>query len=338
MPTGKRQKYLGAEEKLGAVKAYKNGESVASISKILNATPQSVYNWIKRYDKEKNLNRKIGSGRKSEVSPKDELKLFKILRQPASQYGFENDLWTTKRIQIIVLKKLRKKISRMSVWRMLNKNHYSFKKVQKKYKEADQNKKDAWAQQTVKKIKRTVRKHRAILYFEDESCIQLSPEMGRSWGPKGQKIYHEVTSRKGSVSAISAISNDGRLCFQVHDSGKRFNSDDIINFLSLLLANHKRRHLVVVMDRATCHTSKKVEKFIKSQKRLHVFFLPPKSPEYNPDEQVWSHLKYHELKSHQADTTSKLKKLTRKKLKQLSEDKRKVIGIFKKCENSFLYL
>ena len=50
--------------------------------------------------------------------------------------------------------------------------------------------------------------------------------------------------------------------------------------------------------------------------------IPPKSPEYNPDEQVWSHLKYHELKSHQVDNTKDLKKLTRKKLRKLSKDKK----------------
>ena len=334
----KRKKYLGEEEKLSAVAAYKDGEPVSSIAKVLNTTPQSIYNWIKQYDKKKSLKRKSGSGRRSEITSKEELKLLKILKVPASKYGFENDLWTTNRIHTILRKKLKKKVSRMCVWRLLNKNHYSFKKVQKKYKEADQNKKDEWCQKTVKKIKRTVRKYNAILYFEDESTIQLSPEMGRSWGPRGEKIYHEVTSRKGSVSAISAISSDGRLCFQVHDSGKRFNSNDIINFLTLLLKNHKRRHLVVVMDKATCHTSKMVKKFIESQKRLHVFILPAKAPEFNPDEQVWGHLKYHELKSHQADTIESLKKLTTKKLRAMSKDKRKLMGIFKKCENASLYL
>ena len=58
------------------------------------------------------------------------------------------------------------------------------------------------------------------------------------------------------------------------------------DLIRVTLSNHKRRHLVVVMDQAPCHTSKMVKKFIESKKRLHVFFLPPKSPEYNPDEQV----------------------------------------------------
>jgi transposase len=49
------------------------------------------------------------------------------------------------------------------------------------------------------------------------------------------------------------------------------------------------------MDRATPHTSQMTQTFIESQPRLHVFYLPPYSPEWNPDEKVWNHLKTQEL-------------------------------------------
>lgn len=52
----------------------------------------------------------------------------------------------------------------------------------------------------------------------------------------------------------------------------------------MMLKHHTRRHLIVVMDQAPSHRSKKLKEFINLQKRLHVFFLPPRSPEYKPDE------------------------------------------------------
>ena len=55
-------------------------------------------------------------------------------------------------------------------------------------------------------------------------------------------------------------------------------------------------------------------KFIKSQKRLHVFYLPPRAPHLNPDEKVWNHLKHHELKSHQETNLDGLEKLSNKNL------------------------
>jgi len=62
------------------------------------------------------------------------------------------------------------------------------------------------------------------------------------------------------------------------------------------VASQKKRHLVVVMDRAATHRSKKVIAFIESQKRLHVFYLPPRSPNLIPDEKAWNHLKHNDLK------------------------------------------
>lgn len=69
-----------------------------------------------------------------------------------------------------------------------------------------------------------------------------------------------------------------------------------------------------------------------------MFFLPPRSPELNPDEQVWFHLKNQELKGHQATTTKELKNLARKKLNKVAKDNKKVRGIFKLCENAHLFL
>ena len=115
--------------------------------------------------------------------------------------------------------------------------------------------------------------------------------MGKSWGPVGETLSHKITGKRGSIAAISSISNDGKLIFNLFDNGKRFNSEDIVNFLEQMLKYHPRRHIVVVMDNAPCHKSNKTLDFIDSQKRLHVFFLPPRSPKLNPDEQVWGYLR-----------------------------------------------
>jgi DDE superfamily endonuclease len=94
----------------------------------------------------------------------------------------------------------------------------------------------------------------------------------RGVGKKVETLKRETVSDRGSVSAISAFSSSGQLLFNVHDGSKRFNSADIIKFLEDILKHHARRHLVVVMDQAKCHTAKKVKQFIDSQKRLNVFY------------------------------------------------------------------
>ena len=128
---------------------------------------------------------------------------------------------------------------------------------------------------------------------------------------------------------MSAISKQGSLLFTLHE--KRIASDEVIHFLDQLLKHHKRRHLVVVMDQAPPHTSKKTQTYINSQKRLHVFHLPPYSPDWNPDEQVWNHLKHQELKGHQAKTKEELKVLAENKLTKMANDSHAMRGIFFRC-------
>ena len=334
------KKHTPLDQKLKIVKSYINGHPIEDLSEVFDVTERSIYGWVKKYNQSGTLEPSTadGRGRPAKLSSFDGKKVLQIVKKPASAFGFETDLWNTTRLKIVCQRDLKIKLSKMAIWRFLTKFEQSFKKVQKQYYETDVKAQEKWKKSILLEIKKIIKKHRSILYFADESCIQLSPVMGKSWGPIGEKIIHKVTGNRGSISAISAISNDGRLIFNVFDGGKRFNSNDIINFLASMLSHHPRRHLAVVMDRATCHLSKKTKSFIESQKKLHVFYLPARSPQLNPDEQVWAHLKNHELKSHQETNLNGLKKLTKKKLKNLSLDSKKLHGIFKRCDNSKLYL
>jgi len=334
-----KKRFLTKELKEKIAELYLKGKSASELSSDFSCGKTSIYRWAKDYKNNKEIirSKEPGSGRPSKINLKNGKKILKIVSMPASNYGFETDLWNTSRLKIICQKKLKIKMSHMAIWRFLVKYEHSFKKVQKQYYETNLREQEDWKNGTLKEIKKTIKKHNAILYFEDESNISLTPVMGKSWGPIGKKIVHNVTGNRGSLSAISAISNDGRLVFNVFDGDKRFNSDDIIKFLNDMLKTQPRRHLVVVMDRATCHLSKKTQAFVQSQKRLHVFYLPARSPQLNPDEQVWAHLKNHELKSHQKTNLQDLKKLTKKKMNALSKNKRKVVGIFKRCDNADLY-
>ncbi len=104
-----------------------------------------------------------------------------------------------------------------------------------------------------------------------------------------------------------------------------------------MLAHHPTRHLVVVMDQAPCHRAKLARDFVSKSKRLHVFYLPPRSPEFNPDEKVWDHLKNQELKSHQATTTKSLKAVARRKLRRMASNARVVRGIYRRSEGASFF-
>jgi len=328
--------YATEEIKKLAVKAYLKNPSIIEVSSNYHIDRSTLYRWVNQYKKNKNLARKCspGSGRVPLLNKERMKKLLKIILKPASKFGFETDFWTTKRIRIIVKKKFNIEISKTSMYEALYYENYSYKKPEKRYYEGSDKMKLKWVNEVLPEIKKCIKEHRAILYFEDESNISLNAVLGKTWGPIGKTTIQKTTGNKASISAMSAITSSGKLIFTLHE--KSICSTEIITFLSQMLKHHPRRHLVVIMDNAPPHTSGITQEYIKSEKRLHVFYLPPRTPEFNADEKVWNYLKNEEMKSHSAKSKVELKRITKNKLMKMSKKPRLLRALFKRSEISEL--
>ena len=200
---------------------------------------------------------------------------------------------------------------------------------ERQYFEANPEVRRRWQEETIPKIRETLENTGGILYCEDEASVCLTPLLGKTWAERGKPRKVPVTGGRASIAAMSAISPKGRLVFRLHN--KRITSVEVIDFLKQLLREHPGRHVVVVMDQAKPHTSKMTRAFIESRARLQVFYLPPYSPDWNPDEKVWNHLKNHELKAHRATNKQQLYELTEKKLENMREDRDLLQGLYFRC-------
>jgi transposase len=59
---------------------------------------------------------------------------------------------------------------------------------------------------------------------------------------------------------------------------------------------HRDTPVFLVVDGHPVHRSRAVKQFVAgTQGQLRLFQLPPYSPDLNPDELVWNHLKRHKL-------------------------------------------
>lgn len=314
-----------------AVQAVRRGLNVGTVAEAFGTDRSTIFRWVTRFteDGEAGLSRRFGSGRPRKLAEVDEAALRSLILAPATEHGFETALWTVGRVRSVLRQRFRVALSHDTVWRRLREAGLTYQKPEREYFEIDEAARRAWLRREVPRIRKTVRKYRAILYFEDESNISLTAFLGKTWAPRGQTPKLRVTGQRGGVSAVSAISRRGHLVFRLYD--KRIASREIIEFLRQLLRHHPRRHLVVVMDCAPPHVSKKTTEFIATQPRLHVFYLPKYSPDWNPDEKVWNHLKHQELKGHQAKTKTELRALTRRKLDGMSRNPSLVRGLFFRC-------
>ena len=268
-----------------AVAAVLKGHGVGQVSATFDIHRSTLHRWVSRFKERgssEGLARRPGSGRHRILDERMLQRLYRIVLRPATKFGYETDFWTCRRLIQVAWKKLGVKVSQPTMWRMLGHCKLTYQKPERRYHEADESKRGTWITDTIPKIKQAVKQYRAILYWQDESNLSLTSVLGKTWAPRGQTPKQSVTGRRGSVAAMSAISQRGSLVFTLHED--RIASPQVIHFLQHLLKHHPRRHLVVVMDQASPHTSKKTKAFIAKQKRLHVFYLPPYSPDFNPDE------------------------------------------------------
>ncbi len=307
------------------------GFAIGDMAEAYGTDRTTLFRWIQRYREEGDagLERRAGSGRPRKLTVLDGRQLWEIVLQPATRFGYETDLWTVTRVHQIVQEKLKVAVSKDTIWRRLREAGLTYQKPERQYFEADHGARLEWLTSELPKIRDTVRKYRAILYFQDEANVSLTAFLGKTWAPRGETPKARVSGQRGGVAALSAISKRGHLLFALYE--KRIASDEVIHFLGQMLCHHRHRHLVVVMDQAPPHISKKTTTFIENQSRLHVFNFPKYSPDWNPDEKVWNHLKHEELKSHQAKTKAELKQLTRRKLKDMSRNPRLIRGLFFRC-------
>ena len=132
--------------------------------------------------------------------------------------------------------------------------------------------------------------------FVDQSGFYLLPTVVRTYAPVGQTpILHEKLTHD-HLSAMSGITLEGKLLMLDQERG--FKGGDVVRFLKHVLGQIPGK-LLIVWDGSPIHRSKAVKEFLKggAATRIRLEQLPGYAPELNPDEGIWKHLKYAEMKN-----------------------------------------
>jgi transposase len=112
----------------------------------------------------------------------------------------------------------------------------------------------------------------------------------RTYAPRGQTPILREWYTRDHLSAISAISPEGKLYFHSQDCA--LDSSDVVAFLEHLLREVPGR-LVIIWDGAPIHRSHRIKAFLVNgaAQRIHSERLPAYAPELNPGEGLWAQLK-----------------------------------------------
>ena len=109
---------------------------------------------------------------------------------------------------------------------------------------------------------------------------------------------------------------------------RAFKGPDVVRFLKHALRRIPGK-LLVIWDGSPIHRSKVVKEFLRStaaSSRLRLEQLPGYAPELNPDEGIWKHLKYVELKNVCWRSLKELRRELRKAKERLRHKKHLILG------------
>jgi transposase len=160
----------------------------------------------------------------------------------------------------------------------------------------------------------------------DQSGFYLLPAVVRTYAPIGRTpVLHEQLSHD-HLSVMSGITLEGKLLMMEQE--RAFKGTDVVRFLKHALRRIPGK-LLVIWDGSPIHRSKVVKEFLKGEaasSRLRLERLPSYAPELNPEEGIWKHLKYVELKNVCCRSLSELRRELRKAKERLRHKKHVILG------------
>jgi len=242
------------------------------------------------------------------------------------QLKFTFALWTSRMVQELIRRKYGIELSKASVCRLLNQLGLTPQRpVWRAYQQCPEDV-QRWLNEEYPQIRELAKKEKAIIFFGDEAGVRSDHHAGTTWAPKGRTPVVSTTGARFGLNLISAVSAQGEFRFMVTKG--RVGAQVFIDFLDRLIYNAKRP-IFLIVDGHPSHKAKMVNRFLDEHKgKLRLFFLPPYSPELNPDERVWNDLKNNRIGRKVIMSPEELKREVVNELRSIQKSTDRVRGYF----------
>jgi transposase len=276
-----------------AVQSVQEGENPEAVARAFRITSRTMYRWLAEYRRGGwgALKAKPLAGRPPKLDDKKLKWIYNTVTQKTPlQFQFQFALWTREMVGELIKERYGIRLAANSVGRLLAQLGITPQKPLHRAIEREEGLVQKWLKTEYPKIKKMAKTRGADIYFGDAAHIRSDHHSGRTWGKKGETPIVMATGARHGMSLISAITSRGHMRFMIKESGG-VNADVFIEFLKRLLIGAKRS-IFLIVDRGPAHRAKKTKAFVeKLGGKLKLFYLPPYSPDRNPDELVWKHLK-----------------------------------------------
>lgn len=284
--------------RLLALALRQKGWKQTQIAEALGVTDGAVSQWFRRVDDldATVLFAGLHPGRPPELTREQKHLIPDLLSHGAEAYGFRGNVWTNTRVAKVIEWEWSVYYHRSHVARLLKELGWTPQLPIVRATQRDEKTIALWRQEKWSELKKQARLERKTLVFVDESGFYLLPARVRTYAPRGKTPTLPVFETRDHLSAMSAITAQGQLFTMVRNDS--LTSVESVRFLKHLVTQLERK-LLVIWDGSPIHRGKEVKAYLAdgAAKQIHLERLPAYAPDLNPDEGVWNHLKYVELRN-----------------------------------------
>ena len=312
-----------------AVASVQDGQSPEVVAVAFGINRVTMYGWLARYRDGgwAALDARKRGGRKPKLDAKAIRWIYKtVTEKNPLQLKFTFALWTARMIGQLIFKRFRVKMSKSSVCRLLGQLGLTPQRPVWRAYQQQPEEVQRWLQEEYPRIRRLAQQKKALIFFGDEAGVRSDHHAGTTWAVKGKTPVVSSTGSRFGLNLVSAVSAQGEFRFMTVKG--RVGATQFIEFIKRLLHNVPRMVFLIV-DGHPAHKAKVVKRFVESLKdRFRLFFLPPYSPELNPDERVWNDLKNNSIGRQSIDSPLHLHKAVISRLRFIQKSPERVRAFF----------
>jgi transposase len=277
-----------------AVERVREGEAASAVIASYGFCRTTIYKWVRAASRPgvglKALRSTKAPGKPRTLTPRQEQQVFRWVNgKDPRQYGLDFGLWTRAIVASLIEQKFGIRLGQTAVGELLAKLGLTPQKPLQRAYQRDPDAVEKWRRETFPAIARRARAEGGEVFFWDEAGFRADTVHGKTWGKKGLTPVIERPGQRQSISAASAVNAKGAFWYCTYEGG--LNAELFVTLLRKMM-RHRTKPVHLVVDGLPAHKTALVQAYVASTHgRLMLHFLPGYSPDLNPDEAVWSHMK-----------------------------------------------
>ena len=266
-----------------ALHGISQGHTIKSISEIFCVDECTIRNWVTKWRKHKRIQDDPKSGRPPIFSETKIEKIRYLLEENnPKKHGINASFWDTKELQIY-FKKRNIDISRETLRKYLKLLGARYVKAVIKFPEADIEKQKEFA----KRFFENNKSGSAIILFQDEMSAWCSARKGYGWTLDKRLEIKAPQRNRQRLNCFGAVCPANGDIIQM--TSKESKTPAFIRFLNKVAKKYHNKKVILYVDNLPVHKARKVNEFIGRRPNIRLEFMPPYSPDLNPQEQWWNH-------------------------------------------------